>query len=337
MGTTADEWASAGELTGEGLTVLTGMLADTHDAVLQRVQRALPPRGAAIAARHRRTVGKVYRAVRSSHRAVPAVTGAAAAVMGGDAPSVASSKVGTAVLPIVNGLWGDQLAARSEPLAIQMAVRRRNADIAPDAASLDEAFPDAKADIVVFLHGLFETERCWARGRRTAIRSGCSATSTSRQSAHPVQHRPAGQRQRPAIVAVVGPSGRRVARARACGRAGGPFDGRVGRPQRLPHRPFAGRAVGAAGAPPGQPRYPAPGLPGREGRASGRPGPAQAAGDGAPGHGGGASAAWGSRTCGSARSPRRTGRGTTRTSSCGTAAPMCRCWTTPRTTGSPRR
>lgn len=164
MGTTADEWASAGELTGEGLTVLTGMLADTHDAVLQRLERVLPPRGAAIAARHRRTAGRIYGLVRRSHTAVPAVTGVAAAVMGGDAPPVASSKVGTAVLPIVNGLWGDQLAARSEPLAIQMAVRRRNADVVTDAAGLAAAFPDARADLVVFLHGLFETERCWARG-----------------------------------------------------------------------------------------------------------------------------------------------------------------------------
>jgi pimeloyl-ACP methyl ester carboxylesterase len=47
----------------------------------------------------------------------------------------------------LNGLYGDRLEAEGSPLAIQMAVRRTGATITPH--------------VVVFLHGLGETEHAW--------------------------------------------------------------------------------------------------------------------------------------------------------------------------------
>ena len=183
MGTTADEWASAGELTGEGLTVLTGMLADTHDAVLQRLEKVLPPRGAAIAARHRRTAGRIYGLVRRSHKAVPAVTGVAAAVMGGDAPPVASSKVGTAVLPIVNGLWGDQLAAARNRWRSRWPCAGATPMSSPTPLAWPRPSPRPGRISWCSCTGSSRPSDAGRAVRPTAIRAGCSATSTSRPCA----------------------------------------------------------------------------------------------------------------------------------------------------------
>jgi pimeloyl-ACP methyl ester carboxylesterase len=65
----------------------------------------------------------------------------------------------------VNGLIGDRLAADRSTMAIEMAVRLRGKDVPLDHAHLAAAFPSATHDVVVFLHGLSESEHYWDRGR----------------------------------------------------------------------------------------------------------------------------------------------------------------------------
>lgn len=65
---------------------------------------------------------------------------------------------GRFVRSALNGLVGDRFEREGSKMAIQMAVRRRGADVALDPDSLGQAFPQAAGRIVVFLHGLSESE-----------------------------------------------------------------------------------------------------------------------------------------------------------------------------------
>ena len=60
----------------------------------------------------------------------------------------------------VNGLWGDGFGDRAPRLAIEMSLRdRAGQPVALDA--VETAFPTATSCIVVLVHGLTDTERCW--------------------------------------------------------------------------------------------------------------------------------------------------------------------------------
>ena len=72
---------------------------------------------------------------------------------------------GRFVVSALNGLFGDRIRDAHPELAITMAVRRRGRDVALDTESLRAAFPEATGDLVVFLHGLSETESYWDRRR----------------------------------------------------------------------------------------------------------------------------------------------------------------------------
>lgn len=147
------EWASAGRIAGQGLGAVVDVVAGMHDAIVQGVESTLPPVAAEVAGLHRAQAARVYRRVGAAHRRIPAVLGQLApadAAPGGN-------RAGQAVLPLVNGLWGDHLARADEQLAIRMAVRRGGRDVSDIAT----AFPQGREHLVVFIHGLFEDERAW--------------------------------------------------------------------------------------------------------------------------------------------------------------------------------
>ena len=69
-------------------------------------------------------------------------------------------------LSILNGLVGDRLEREGSPLHQPMAVRVDGLPVAPERAALAQAFPAASPRVVVFLHGLMESERGWWLGGR---------------------------------------------------------------------------------------------------------------------------------------------------------------------------
>ncbi|SIS18975.1 lipase family alpha/beta hydrolase [Williamsia sterculiae] len=121
-------------------------------------------------------LGDLGRAVKPAHDAITdgvyAVISGTLAEVGGLAGQVAVGRgrppsetpKGAFVLGVVNGLIGDALAAEASPLAESMSVRVDNAAVAVRRSSLDAAFPDASERVVVFLHGLMETENAWRLG-----------------------------------------------------------------------------------------------------------------------------------------------------------------------------
>ena len=157
------EWASLGRLSGEGLASVVDLVTGVHDVISDRVEAAMLAGVAEVAAAHRVKRKSIFDQVRLAHQMIPAAAGRA--LSGARPPS--QTKTGAALLPIVNGLWGDSIAARDEVLAIPMSVRCEGKDVSPNAVALRTAFPDATGHLVVFVHGLFETERDWLWDDRT--------------------------------------------------------------------------------------------------------------------------------------------------------------------------
>ncbi|MGW4524996.1 lipase family alpha/beta hydrolase [Amycolatopsis sp. NPDC004378] len=63
---------------------------------------------------------------------------------------------------LAHGMFGAHLPTVEHEA--EMTVRTHRRPVGLDNRSLMTAFPDAKGRLVVFLHGLVETERCWFRG-----------------------------------------------------------------------------------------------------------------------------------------------------------------------------
>ena len=144
-----------------------GGIGGVHDAIAQRVFGAL----GASAEPVRRTHDTIAQGAYASVGAAAALGGAAAARLlalrdAGDGRAVSASPRGAVALGVLNGLYGDALEAAGSDPAEPLALRVRGRVVAPEGAALAAAYPGAGARIVVFLHGLMESEFAWRLGGR---------------------------------------------------------------------------------------------------------------------------------------------------------------------------
>jgi pimeloyl-ACP methyl ester carboxylesterase len=140
---------------------------DTHFAVADRVQ-GLARRSTLASPTvphvvHRRVASAVYGGLSLGLRA--ASKGLDTAATRGIGPALEGDDRGRFVTAAVNGIIGDRLARERPRLAIPMAVRADGHDVPLDSGGLATAFPRATGRVVVFLHGLCESEANWNRGR----------------------------------------------------------------------------------------------------------------------------------------------------------------------------
>lgn len=169
---TADDNRTSGEVAALSRLGLAELAAATagigriHHAVARTVFGVLD-----------RTVGAPSRPVRMVHDSVSTAvytsiteilgTGAAVAAHLPDPDRAPSETVrGAGLIGVLNGLIGDELDALESPLAVPMAVRAHGAAVPLTPAGVRHAFPDATGHLVVFLHGLMETEHAWRLGGR---------------------------------------------------------------------------------------------------------------------------------------------------------------------------
>jgi hypothetical protein len=123
-----------------------------HRAIARRWFAALGAAGEPTRRVHDTVSGLVYGAIRLAGAAVGVAVDARLPVERRGADSVQA---------IVNGLWGDALGRHEERLGITMGVRdAAGTPVSPDR-DLAAAFPTASAHLVVLVHGLVKTERCW--------------------------------------------------------------------------------------------------------------------------------------------------------------------------------
>jgi pimeloyl-ACP methyl ester carboxylesterase len=78
-------------------------------------------------------------------------------------PRVDDGRKSRFVHSALHGLIGDRIAEERPHLAIEMAVRHRGRDVALSPERLAEAFPDASGTLLIFMHGMSETEDYWRR------------------------------------------------------------------------------------------------------------------------------------------------------------------------------
>lgn len=77
------------------------------------------------------------------------------------AAAVLASPVGGQAVAALDAILGDWLEEAASPLALPMAVRVAQADVGISRAGLDAAFPGATARVVLFVHGLGQTDLSW--------------------------------------------------------------------------------------------------------------------------------------------------------------------------------
>ncbi len=145
---------------------ILGTVRDVHGAVNRRVRGVsdlVAGHRTEEHARHGGISGAVYGGIGAALGAV--TTGLPCADRAGIGARLEESPRGRFVVSALNGLFGDRIRDAHPELAITMAVRRRGRDVALDTESLRAAFPEATGDLVVFLHGLSETESYWDRRR----------------------------------------------------------------------------------------------------------------------------------------------------------------------------
>ncbi len=158
-----DEVQGAAELARLTLRGGTTRVREVHQGVADRVFRAVGPAGRPVQLWHDAVAGLSYAGVGVALGLGARMAGRAAArrASGRD---LDEERRGRVVLGVLNGAHGDLVARAAPGLDLGLTVRVEGRVVPLDAGSLRTAFPAATGRIVVFLHGLTETEDSWAYG-----------------------------------------------------------------------------------------------------------------------------------------------------------------------------
>ena len=190
-----DELRALSRLAGAELAGGAGGIGAVHGAIAARVFGALGPGAAPVRALHDAISSGVYASLRVGAAAAGAIADRALARRDpGDGRPISGSPRGARALAVLNGLAGDALERAGSDLAEPMALRLRGAVVAPEGAALAAAFPQARPRLVVFLHGLMESEHAWriggrpSYGERLAGELGCTPLDVRYNSGRHVSH-----------------------------------------------------------------------------------------------------------------------------------------------------
>ena len=168
--TTADEYTALAGLALEELGRATTGIHHIHRAVTDRVFSVLGVRGGAIRPAHDAITDATYTAVHTAFTESSRLADQLIPLVGTrsrrEGAELSASSRGAFGVAVVNGLIGDRLHAESSPLAIEMAPHADGRPYGTDAASLARMHPDATDHVVIFVHGLMETELAWRHGGR---------------------------------------------------------------------------------------------------------------------------------------------------------------------------
>ena len=146
-----------------------------HQAIAGPWFRLAGPAGSRLGELYADVVAGVYGSVRMISRGVGGVSNAVQSD-----PTNQPARGSDAVQAFANAVWGDELERRRSSMAIDMAVRSRDGAAVPlDSGSLSAAFPAASGRVVVLLHGLGQTERCFEGSDTSTGLAGAIESSLS--------------------------------------------------------------------------------------------------------------------------------------------------------------
>jgi pimeloyl-ACP methyl ester carboxylesterase len=157
-----------------------GGIGSVHDAIARRVFDSLGTSVQPVRLAHDAIARGVYASVRGAATTAGHV---ADRTLGrrdpGDGRPLSATPRGALALAVVNGLIGDALEHEGSDLHQPMGLRLRGRVVEPQPEALAGAFPRATPRLVVFVHGLMETEHAWlgggpSYGARLARELGCT-------------------------------------------------------------------------------------------------------------------------------------------------------------------
>jgi pimeloyl-ACP methyl ester carboxylesterase len=156
---------AVGALAGEASSVVTALVRGMHAGIAGRVFGSIGPSATPTGTIHDGLTRAIYSSVDLGLRGVTHAVGTVAAeIWGDDGHEALESRIGpAAAIATVNGIYGDELTERDNPLAAAMAIRQHGRPVLLTAESLAAAFPTATDRVVVFVHGWCLTERSWSR------------------------------------------------------------------------------------------------------------------------------------------------------------------------------
>ncbi|WP_193046080.1 lipase family alpha/beta hydrolase [Mycolicibacterium baixiangningiae] len=165
----ATEIRALGEVAAEGVTVLHDVVRGIHTGIASRVFASVGPAARPVEVIHDAIAQTVYAAVGTAGHRLPEMVGAIAATrLHDDSPIDRTPAVAEAIAAL-NGIYGDELASRGNALATTMAVRVDGRAVDLSSRPVADVFPDATNRIVVFVHGLCQTETSWGRPPRPGV------------------------------------------------------------------------------------------------------------------------------------------------------------------------
>lgn len=160
------ELRDSAALLGVALGEVTGTAREVHKAVSGRVFGMLGRAARPVRVVHDGIAALAYGSTRFGVHVVSAVAGAGVAQFGSrTSDSLHTVPHGHFVLNVLSGLGGDRLAHQCASLAPQLCLRTHDGELRQLPSSLvPEIAGAATGRIVVFVHGLCETDRFWWQG-----------------------------------------------------------------------------------------------------------------------------------------------------------------------------
>ena len=156
----AADLRGAARLATDATIGLTGLVEAMHERIARLPGWPAPqPTG-----RTTGITGLVYRTIRG---VTHVVGGSLDALLGLLTPALAGEDTWPerdTLVAALNGVLGDHLAASANPLATPMTLRHGGQVLPPTREQLAAALPEARASLLVLIHGLCMNEAAWSRG-----------------------------------------------------------------------------------------------------------------------------------------------------------------------------
>ncbi|MCW2497146.1 hypothetical protein [Jatrophihabitans sp.] len=160
------EIRDSGALLGTALGEVAEIARDVHKAVSSRLFGLIGGAAAPVQQAHDAISAVAYGGARIGVRAIPAAVGAAASVLRDPTvESIDDNPRAHFALSALNGFWGDRLAEQRAALAPALSLRTHDGRLRRVAGNLGhDAADQATGRLVVFVHGLCESDRYWWYG-----------------------------------------------------------------------------------------------------------------------------------------------------------------------------
>jgi pimeloyl-ACP methyl ester carboxylesterase len=159
-----DERRALAGLAFDELRRAPGGIWGFHRAIADRAFKASGAGAVPARVMHNTIASGTYAALGGAVQAMGRAADAALRRGPGDARAISVTPRGSAVVAGITGLIGDRLEQERSALHQPLAVRVDGHPVPPERAALRQAFPAATPRLVVFLHGLMETEFSWRLG-----------------------------------------------------------------------------------------------------------------------------------------------------------------------------